>query len=609
MNAVAQHLALSAALPPFDHPGAYEAVVVPVDESADYDHDMLDVEEGGAPLYEIDMEESIGQPSSLSPQDASTGSNAPVTPNDNNDSLQAEAVDVPSPAESFDEDNPDMQAFGPHTLFLTNLSPGGLAPDNLNSVDFLRFWLYLKRRGHLNSIEGTPRDLFTLTDEIPPRVVYEDLKGDEYDIQGINWQHLGVTRRMARRCRFATFRNYTNKAGSDVWDASMPYRQLSRDESYFRFRSMDLRRDVCLLHFQLRNILGCASRTRIFYPGLGATVQELDPTTGHVKTAMSFREEAGDMPISTLTAEEGVLMTGSFNGSYRYRSLETEDPASYSGGRLTKHPGGITNHAQIFTPRYSSGPIAAFSSNDYWFRMVDLTTNQSISEKMYDHAVNCSRLSPDKRLRVMVGDELDVMIADAETGAILQRLEGHKDFGFACDWAPDGWTIATGNQDKTVRIWDARKWKNSNGDSLSVAVWSEMSGVRSLRFSPLGSGKRVLLAAEEADIVNIINAQTFSAKQTVDVFGELAGVSFAGDGQEVFALSSDPIRGGIMCLERCDDGIEDTYDYTRRQYSQERRSSGYDWLPTPQQVVKRTETQVTLTQKQRQAAMAEDWCF
>ena len=51
----------------------------------------------------------------------------------------------------------------------------------------------------------------------------------------------------------------------------------------------------------------------------------------------------------------------------------------------------------------------------------------------------------------------------------------------------DGHTIATGNQDKMVRIYDARKF------SQEVAVLDvEIAGARALRFSPLGSGPRVL---------------------------------------------------------------------------------------------------------------------
>ncbi|KAI1818432.1 WD40 repeat-like protein [Poronia punctata] len=574
------------------------------------DHDDMD---GGAPLHETGMEESVGQPSASTPQGGPINTYPPLA---FDDQPPAEPLELQSSAESGDEDNPDdMEEFDNHPIFLTNANPGVLAPDNPNSLDSLRFWRYCKGRGQLKNIAGTPRNELSLNHVVRPRVEYADLKGDEYDFQGINWSLLGVRRSLARQARLQMFQNYTNLAGSDKWGPSrnlaVAYQLPSRGEDFFRFRSMDLRRDVDLRHFQLRNILGVDSRTRVFYPGPNSTIRELDPTTGRVTTAMEFPEEdPEEATISTLTAEEGVLMTGGFNGSYRFRSIETEDRKFYSKGRLTVHPGGITNHVQVSSTRNSSALHAAFASNDQWFRTVDLTTNRVVSARSSDHAVNCSRLSPDKRLRVMVGDTVDVHIADAETGETLQQLGGHRDFGFACDWAPDGWTVATGNQDKTVRIWDARKWKNSKGESLNVAVlWSEMAGVRSLRFSPLGSGKRVLIGAEEADIINIFDAQTFNSKQTVDVFGELAGVSFTAGGHEVLALSSDPVRGGVLCLERCDHGSEERFDHKPRSDSDDRYSPGYDWLRSRQEVLDHPGTQVTLTEKYRQAAMAEDWFF
>jgi WD40 repeat protein len=137
----------------------------------------------------------------------------------------------------------------------------------------------------------------------------------------------------------------------------------------------------------------------------------------------------------------------------------------------------------------------------------------------------------------------------------LQKLSGHRDYGFACDWADDGWTIATAFQDKTVKIWDARRFTDSAGNAAPVCtIRSEMAGARSLRFSPIGSGKRVLVAAEEADFINIIDAQTFRSKQTIDVFGELGGISFENGGQDLMVLCCDRARGGILQLERCNQG-------------------------------------------------------
>ncbi|KAF3056404.1 putative WD repeat-containing protein C2A9.03 [Daldinia childiae] len=592
--------------------------------SADNNHDMLDIdiEEGGAPLNNINMEDPDEQSHVMAPLEYALINHLgiPIQPSPPIDTdlgaiLPSQTLlplpEVQDPA----EDDIDAAAnTGLHPMALSNANPMSLGPENPHVMQFLELWewqsnadMQLRANGPVPSFQQISR----LARECPRRVDYKQLRGDLYDFQGISWRDLGVTRNMARCRRMATFHNYVNRANSDSFHTDSSDRLLRPVENYFRYKSMDIRRDVRLLHFQLRNILGVASRTRVFYPSF-TTIKEHDPTTGRDKVAMRFDSQTG-AHISTLTANEDILIAGGFYGTYRYRYLNSSKDLEAHEGLLTNHNSGITNHVQIHSSRHSSTPLAAFASNDFGFRVVDLSTNSVRSEIMYESAMNCSALSPDMRLRVIVGDDQNVLIADAETGEILQSLEGHRDFGFACDWAPDGWTVATGNQDRSIRIWDARKWKNSKGESTSVAVVrTEMAGARSLRFSPLGSGKRILVAAEEADFVNLIDAQTFNTRQTVDIFGELGGVAFANEGQDLIALSCDLSRGGVMRLERCDAGAEDNFSYAHRKYREPGswwRTPGYDWMQSPEQIVATPGSQQTLTHKRRHAAMLEDWTF
>jgi len=152
----------------------------------------------------------------------------------------------------------------------------------------------------------------------------------------------------------------------------------------------------------------------------------------------------------------------------------------------------------------------------------------------------------------MVGDSKSVLICNAETNEVLHELVDHRDFGFACDWSDNGHTVATGFQDMTVKIWDARKWTDARGRPRPICtIRSEMAGARSLRFSSVGTGKPILVAAEEADFINIIDAQTFTSKQTIDIFGEIGGVDFADDERNLLVLCSDRDRGGLLQFERC----------------------------------------------------------
>lgn len=344
-------------------------------------------------------------------------------------------------------------------------------------------------------------------------------------------------------------------------------------ESYFQFRRMKMRKAPYLAHFQLRNLLAAPSKSRVFYADRRSIVRQYNFATNKTEVALRYPSELY-IQISTIAAGHGALVSGGFNGEYCTVNIDSEYSDDGSGassslsdkksGTLTNLGSGISNHIQIHSARRSGGPLAAFASNDSHVRVMDLGTQEIVSDDHFQFAVNCTAVSPDKRLRVVVGDSSEAYIVTAERernmmdvdGAssaphVVQKLGGHADYGFACAWADDGYTIATGNQDRAIKIWDARKTSTASGIwTPVVTLRTTMAGARSLHFSPAGSGKRVLVAAEEADILHIIDAQTFDKRQEFDVFGELAGLGFSESGQDLFALCTDPLRGGLLHFER-----------------------------------------------------------
>jgi WD40 repeat protein len=505
---------------------------------------------------------------------------------------------------------------GTHPVALSNPNPTTIGPSNYGLTDFLHHWARQSRilHGLARGRCPWPAEVNDLASSDLRRVSYNDLQGDGCDFQGVNWKRIGVTRSAARERRLLTYSNYVNVPDSDRWTVSLerhspfliakqkltsvsqpnlPDVALPRSEAFFRFRCMDIRHNVNLSHFQLRNVLATTSRSRAFYPGMGA-VHQFNPTSGHGRAVIRLSDAVGSQ-ISALDAGHGVLVAGSFHGEYFIRHLDSGEPESEAcrKGIITNDLSGITNHVRVHQARTSSAPLASLASNDKVFRVLDLATETWLSEETFDFPLNCSALSPDGRLRVMVGDSLDVLITAAESTVgggrpeIFHRLPGHRDYGFACDWADNGWTIATAFQDKAIKIWDARWLADSSGASAPVCtIRSEMAGVRSLKFSPVGSGKRVLVAAEEADFINIIDAETFRSKQTVDVFGELGGVAFANGGQDLMVLCCDHTRGGILQLERCgltggddEDEEEEPSLWDSDDYTQWRRGSSTtrDW--------------------------------
>jgi len=145
-----------------------------------------------------------------------------------------------------------------------------------------------------------------------------------------------------------------------------------------------------------------------------------------------------------------------------------------------------------------------------------------------------------------------VRIVDADRGSTQFVLTGHQDYGFATAWSDDGHTIATGNQDQTVRIYDAR-----NLSSTVKVIPMRMACCRSLRFSPGGA---LLAMAEPADFVHLVETREWDGLQTLSFWGEVGGVEFSADGNELVIANCDRYVGGLMTWARTSSSSAEDYD-------------------------------------------------
>lgn len=182
-------------------------------------------------------------------------------------------------------------------------------------------------------------------------------------------------------------------------------------------------------------------------------------------------------------------------------------------------------------------------------------------------------VSPDGKLLAVLGDSTESLIADANTGKvcwiclcffgfiflnvlfdfwfhisydvaqITGSLKGHLDYSFASAWHPDGRILATGNQDTTCRLWDVRNL------SQSMAVLKgRMGAIRALRFTSDG---RFLAMAEPADFVHIFDSHSgYEQGQEIDLFGEIAGISFSPDTEALFVGIADRTYGSLLEFTR-----------------------------------------------------------
>lgn len=251
---------------------------------------------------------------------------------------------------------------------------------------------------------------------------------------------------------------------------------------------------------------------------------------------------SGNFPriqVSTTCARDSLVAAGGFAGELVVLDVDTGVSAST---RVTRDDNGITNAVDFFSTPGGAEALVC-SNNDKATRWYDIATMRCVARHEYPWAVNYTAVGRDGTLAAVVGDAKEAWVVDTRTGKLVQTCQGHLDFSFAAAWHPDGVRFATGNQDTTARVWDIRH----TGQSLAV-LRGKMGAVRSLRFSSDGA---FLAAAEPADFVHLYDVHSgFTKKQTLDHFGETAGVSFSPCGEALFVGVADLTYGSVLEFER-----------------------------------------------------------
>ncbi|XP_022945249.1 uncharacterized WD repeat-containing protein C2A9.03-like [Cucurbita moschata] len=405
---------------------------------------------------------------------------------------------------------------------------------------------------HGREMEGSDSDAdeFNSSSKIVDTTAAQARRG--VDIQGIPWERLSITREKYRKTRLEQYKNYENIPNSGE-GSEKDCKATEKGCSYYEFCRNSRSVKSTILHFQLRNLVWATSKhdayllshfSVIHWSSLSCTKSEVLNVSGHVapteKHPGSLLEGFTQTQVSTLAVKDKLLVAGGFQGELICKHLDR--PGVSFCSRTTYDDNAITNAVEIYTSASGAVHFTA-SNNDSGVRDFDMEKFQLSRHFRFPWPVNHGALNPDGKLLVIVGDNPDGLLVDSQTGKTVASLRGHLDFSFASAWHPDGITFATGNQDKTCRIWDVRNLSKS-----VAALKGNLGAIRSIRYSSDG---QYMAMAEPADFLHVFDVKTgYEKEQEIDFFGEISGVSFSPDTESLFVGVWDRTYGSLLEYHR-----------------------------------------------------------
>ncbi|CAO3586856.1 unnamed protein product [Absidia cylindrospora] len=368
------------------------------------------------------------------------------------------------------------------------------------------------------------------------------------DMQGILWSQQRINREYYRNQRVKEYDSYLSlkkdKGDLTVEESikNQPVKQVRRDQRFYEFKYAKLKEPCRIGHFQLRNLLWAPSKNSVHYIS-GNTVRQWSPQRKVSKEILDLDNTKTNycrtIKVSSMVSKGGVIFVGGFSGDYVLHQVDGD--ARTHCGLISNQSTGIVNHADIITGKNGNQKVLV-SDNDMKTRILDvhsLAIEQTLS---FPFPVNCSTISPDKHALCVVGDTTETHILDISSGKVISVLDDHHDFSFTCCYSPDGKMLATGNQDKTTRIYDVRNLSKS----LHV-LGANVGAIRSLHFS--NDGRRLAMA-EPIDFVHIFDTSDYETCQVIDFFGDIAGVAFTPDDQALMIANNDDRVGGIFEFQK-----------------------------------------------------------
>jgi WD40 repeat protein len=261
-------------------------------------------------------------------------------------------------------------------------------------------------------------------------------------------------------------------------------------------------------------------------------------TASHDGTARLWDAESG-AEIAVLSGHLRSVLSASFSpdgcrivtasGDGTARLLDTES------GAVIAAFAHMRSLSASFSP--DGCQIVTVSDDDSAPRLWDAESGAKLAVlNGHRRPVRSASFSPDGRRVVTASHDDTARLWDAESGAQIAVLNGHTSSVENASFSPDGRRVVTASHDHTARLWDA-------GSGVQIAVLSgHKAGVRSASFSP--DGRRIVTSSWDgtARLWDVSRTQVIVRERALVLAAALArGIGWRTDKERTDFLMEDAV--------------------------------------------------------------------